>query len=80
MQRRVVECAAAVPSHCNCNECCHPLCPSPAQLEAELAAAGLLGPEARPLEFGDLNALAYLNAVLKEAMRLHPVASTGTVR
>ncbi|PRW59761.1 cytochrome P450 [Chlorella sorokiniana] len=50
------------------------------KLEAELAAAGLLGPEARPLEFADLNALSYLNAVLKEAMRLHPVASTGTVR
>ena len=54
----------------------HPL----PQLEAELASAGLLGPRARPLEFGDLNALAYLNAVLKEAMRLHPVASVGSVR
>ena len=88
LQRHVVGCEAAVPSPRNYDEHCHALCqtlpppcpPHPAQLEAELAAAGLLGSDARPLEFGDLNALAYLNAVLKEAMRLHPVASTGTVR
>jgi cytochrome P450 len=51
----------------------------------ELAAAGLLavpgaGAAARPLAFQDLAALPYLNAVLKESMRLHPAASTGTFR
>ncbi|PSC71095.1 cytochrome P450 [Micractinium conductrix] len=51
-----------------------------AKLGAELAARGLLGPGARPLEFSDLAELSYLNCVLKESMRLHPVASSGTVR
>jgi hypothetical protein len=50
------------------------------RVEAELAAAGLLGPAARQLEFGDLAALPFLNCVLKESMRLHPVASNGTIR
>ncbi|KAL4458668.1 hypothetical protein ABPG75_013533 [Micractinium tetrahymenae] len=50
------------------------------RIEAELAAAGLLGPGARPLQHSDLANLTYLNCVLKEAMRLHPVASTGTLR
>lgn len=50
-----------------------------AQVEAELAGAGLLGPGARPLEFTDLS-LPFLGAVVKEAMRLHPVASLGTIR
>lgn len=51
-----------------------------AALEEELQGAGLLGAGRRPLEYGDLAALPYLNAVLKEAMRLHPVASNGTAR
>lgn len=51
-----------------------------AALEEELRGAWLLGPERRPLEWADLAALPYLNAVLKEAMRLHPVASNGTAR
>ena len=50
------------------------------RLEAELCGAGLLGPAARRLEFGDLAALPFLNCVLKEAMRLHPVASNGSIR
>ena len=51
-----------------------------AQVAAELAAAGLLGPGARQLEHADLAGLTYLSMVLKESMRLHPVASTGTIR
>lgn len=51
-----------------------------ARLEAELVAAGLLGPKRRQLEHADLAQLSYLNVVLKESMRLHPVASTGTIR
>lgn len=50
------------------------------RIEAELATAGLLGPTARPLEFADLAQLAFLNCVLKEALRLHPVAANGTIR
>lgn len=50
------------------------------RIEAELSAAGLLGPGARPLQFSDLAQLTYLNCVLKEAMRLHPVAANGSVR
>lgn len=51
-----------------------------ARLEGELAAAGLLGPGARPLEHADLAQLRWLDMCLRESMRLHPVASTGTVR
>ena len=49
-------------------------------MAAELAAAGLLGRSARPLEHADLSALPYLGWVLREALRLHPVAASGTVR
>ena len=81
LQCRVVECVQQLCHHpAATTNAATPSAQPPAQLESELAAAGLLGPDARPLEFGDLNALAYLNAVLKEAMRLHPVASVGSVR
>ncbi|KAF5839758.1 cytochrome P450 [Dunaliella salina] len=53
------------------------------RIKRELHEAGLLQvpgqPAARPLEWSDLN-LPYFNAVLKESMRLHPVAGIGTVR
>lgn len=50
------------------------------RVAAELAAAGLLGPGARRLEYADLANLTYLNWALKESMRLHPVAATGSIR
>ncbi|CAL8465333.1 g4868 [Coccomyxa elongata] len=54
------------------------------KLAQELDAAGLLvtpeRPNPRPMEFADLAALPYLSWVSKEAMRVRPVASTGTSR
>eukprot|EP00983_Pelagomonas_calceolata_P097287 1158227-Pelagomonas_calceolata.AAC.8 len=55
------------------------------RIAQELAVAGLLQvqgqPPARELEWPDLTtASPYFNAVLKESMRLNPVAATGTVR
>lgn len=37
-------------------------------------------PKARQLEWSDLAAFPYFNAALKESMRLHPVAATGSFR
>jgi fatty acid synthase len=55
-----------------------------AKLVAELAAAGLVATQADPtpraLTYADLNALPYLAWVCKEAMRVKPVASSGTTR
>ena len=55
-----------------------------AKLAQELDEAGLLAspsrPEPRPLTHADLTALPYMDAVIKESMRLWPVASTGTGR
>ena len=55
-----------------------------ARLVAELAGEGLLAtaaaPHPRPVAYGDLARLPYLAAVCKEAMRVRPVASSGTTR
>lgn len=55
-----------------------------AKLVAELAAAGLVAtpdnPTPRDVTYADLNALPYLSWVCKEAMRVKPVASSGTTR
>ncbi|KAF5831099.1 cytochrome P450 [Dunaliella salina] len=54
------------------------------RIAQELAGAGLLQvpgqAPARQLEWADLAAFPYFNAVLKESMRLHTTAATGTVR
>eukprot|EP00955_Chlamydomonas_euryale_P110618 366009-Chlamydomonas_euryale.AAC.36 len=54
------------------------------EVEKELDAVGLLKtatcPSPRPLEWSDIGRLAYLPAVVKEALRLMPPASLGTVR
>jgi len=50
----------------------------------ELQAAGLLhvegSPAPRSISFNDLTELRYFNTALKESMRLHPAAATGTGR
>jgi fatty acid synthase len=55
-----------------------------ARLVAELDAEGLLAtptrPHPRPVSYADLARLPYLAAVCKEAMRVRPVASSGTTR
>jgi fatty acid synthase len=55
-----------------------------ARLVAELDSQGLLAtpanPHPRPVAYGDLARLPYLAAVCKEAMRVRPVASSGTTR
>jgi hypothetical protein len=54
------------------------------RLRNELRAAGLLhvqgNPDPRQLEWSDLTALPYLNAAIKESLRSHTTAATGTVR
>ncbi|KAF5835408.1 cytochrome P450 [Dunaliella salina] len=54
------------------------------RIKEEMAAAGLLQvegtPPARALEWADWNALPYLNMVLKESMRVHPVVAGGALR
>jgi cytochrome P450 len=55
-----------------------PSCPSlQAKLAAELSAAGLT---TREFDWGDLARLPYLNAVIKESLRLFAPASMGTSR
>ncbi len=53
-------------------------------MAAELDELGLLAsparPEPRPLAWGDLGALRYLNACIHEALRLMPAASGGAPR
>jgi cytochrome P450 len=55
-----------------------------ARLVAELDAEGLLAtpdrPHPRPVSYADLGRLPYLASVCKEAMRVRPVASSGTTR
>lgn len=55
-----------------------------ARVAAELDELGLLAsparPEPRPLAWGDLGALRYLNACIHEALRLMPAASGGAPR
>ena len=55
-----------------------------ARVVAELDGAGLLAtpsnPDPRPVAYSDLARLPYLGAVCKEAMRVRPVASSGTTR
>ncbi|EIE23073.1 cytochrome P450 [Coccomyxa subellipsoidea C-169] len=53
-------------------------------LAAELDAAGLLltpaNPSPRPMAFSDLPRLTYLDGVIKESLRMFPVAATGLSR
>ncbi len=55
-----------------------------AKVVAELKGAGLLAtsenPKPRAIEYADLAKLPYLGWVCKEAMRVRPVASSGTTR
>ena len=50
------------------------------KLVSELSAAAMVGPEGRQFEWGDVARLPYLNAVIKEALRLYSPVSLGTAR
>jgi cytochrome P450 len=55
-----------------------------AKIKDELAAAGLLHvpgkPAPVPVDWPHLGALPYLNVVIKESLRSHTTAATGTAR
>ncbi|EFJ41922.1 hypothetical protein VOLCADRAFT_107481, partial [Volvox carteri f. nagariensis] len=55
-----------------------------ARVAEELDVCGLLAtstrPKPRPVTWGDLGQLRYLNAVIQEALRLMPPVSAGTIR
>jgi hypothetical protein len=55
-----------------------------AKIKDELAAAGLLHvpdkPAPVPVDWSHLGALPYLNVVIKESLRSHTTAATGTGR
>jgi fatty acid synthase len=50
------------------------------KLVSELSAAGLVGLGARQFEWGDVSRLPYLNAVIKESLRLFAPTPLGTTR
>ena len=50
------------------------------KLVCELSAAGMVGAGARQFEWGDVSRLNYLNAVIKETLRLFSPAYLGTTR
>ena len=50
------------------------------KLVAELSSVGMVGAGARQFEWGDVSRLPYLNAVIKESLRLFSPAYLGTIR
>ena len=50
------------------------------KLVSELSTAGMVGVGARQFEWGDVARLPYLNAVIKETLRLFSPAYLGTTR
>ena len=50
------------------------------KLVCELSSAGMVGAGARQFEWGDVARLNYLNAVVKEALRVFALTPLGTTR